>query len=308
MIGVLNFCRDALVTPEEIGLSEDAFHDLGLPEGTQVHATIAPAPRSVDLVREKLAGAKLDGADFRAILDDVVRHRYSKIELSMFVLACAVQRLDLPELVALTRAMIDTGARLDFGSGPIADKHCVGGVPGNRTTMVVVPILAALGMRVPKTSSRAITSPAGTADTMAMVAEVALSPHRLLEVVEKAGACIAWGGALGLAPADDILITVERPMELDTEAQMVASILSKKKTAGATHTLIDVPVGPSAKVRTAAAAQRLASLFRAVAEQIEIAVEVVVTEAPRPGGLRDRAAPRSAGRAGSPETRAGSAR
>ena len=285
VIGILNFCRDSLVTPEEIGLSDDTFRDLGLQEGAQVHATIAPAPRSVDLVRKKLTGEKLDAADFEAILADVVGHRYSKIELSMFVLACALRRLDLPELVALTRAMIDTGARLDFGPGPIADKHCVGGVPGDRTTMVVVPILAALGVRVPKTSSRAITSPAGTADTMAMVAEVALSPRRLREVVEKAGACIAWGGALGLAPADDILITVERPMELDTEAQMVASILSKKKTAGATHALIDIPVGPSAKVRTAAAAQRLASLFRAVAEQIQIAVEVVVTDAPGPVGF-----------------------
>lgn len=285
VIGVLNFCRDSLVTPEEIGLSEDAFRDLGLPEGAPVHATIAPAPHSVDLVRKKLSGEKLNAADFTAILNDVVRHRYSKIELSMFVLACALRRLDLPELVALTRAMIDSGARLDFGSGPIADKHCVGGVPGNRTTMVIVPILAALGVRVPKTSSRAITSPAGTADTMAMVAEVALSPQRLREVVEKVGACIAWGGALGLAPADDILITVERPMELDTEAQMVASILSKKKTAGATHALIDIPVGPRAKLRTAASAERLASLFRAVAEQIEIAIEVVVTDAPGPVGF-----------------------
>ena len=285
MIGVLNFCRDSLVTPDEIGVSEGAFHDLDLPEGARVHATIAPAPRSVDLVRRKLGGEKLDGAEFKAILGDVVRHRYSKIELSMFVLACALQRLDLHELVALTRAMIDTGTRLDFGPGPIADKHCVGGVPGNRTTMVVVPILAALGVRVPKTSSRAITSPAGTADTMAMLAEVALSPRRLHEVVEKAGACIAWGGALGLAPADDILITVERPMELDTEAQMVASILSKKKTAGATHALIDIPLGPTAKVRTAATAERLAGLFRAVAEQIGIAVEVVVTEAHGPVGF-----------------------
>ncbi|HYB13486.1 MAG TPA: thymidine phosphorylase, partial [Myxococcota bacterium] len=138
VIGVLNFCRDSLVTPDEIGVSEGAFHDLDLPEGARVHATIAPAPRSVDLVRRKLGGEKLDGAEFKAILGDVVRHRYSKIELSMFVLACALQRLDLHELVALTRAMIDTGTRLDFGPGPIADKHCVGGVPGNRTTMVVV--------------------------------------------------------------------------------------------------------------------------------------------------------------------------
>jgi len=150
--------------------------------------------------------------------------------------------------------------------------------------MVVVPILAALGVRVPKTSSRAITSPAGTADTMGVLAEVALAPDELRRVVEEAGGCIAWGGAVHLAPADDILITVERPMEIDTEVQMVASILSKKKTAGASHVLLDIPVGPKAKIRTSEAAERLADLFRRVAQRIGLQVDIVQTEARGPVG------------------------
>lgn len=284
VIGVLNFCRDTLIAADEIGLCDDAFLDLGLPEGAPVRATISPAPRSVDLIRNKLQGRRLDRGAFDAILGDVTRHRYSKVELSMFVLACALRSLDLQEVVDFTRAMIASGTRLDFGPGPVADKHSIGGIPGNRTTMVVVPILAALGLAVPKTSSRAITSPSGTADTMAVLAEVALSPERLHEVVAEAGACIAWGGALALAPADDILITVERPMEIDTEPQMVASILAKKKTAGATHVVIDVPVGRHAKVRSWEEADRLAGLFRAVAEQIELRVEVALTDARGPIG------------------------
>jgi thymidine phosphorylase len=284
VIGILNFCRDALVAPDEIGLSDDAFADLGLPEGAQVNATIAPAPKSVDLVRSKLQGQRLERAAFDAILADVVRHRYSKVELAMFVLGCAMRTLDLQELVDFTRAMIAAGSRLDFGPGPIADKHCIGGVPGHRTTMVIVPILASLGVIVPKTSSRAITSPAGTADTMGVLAEVALPPAQLHRVVEQAGACIAWGGALDLAPADDILITVERPMEMDTEAQMVASILAKKKTAGATHAVIDIPVGETTKVRSHADAEQLAALFSAVAAQIELHLDVLITEARGPIG------------------------
>jgi thymidine phosphorylase len=282
--GILDFCRDTLVEADEIGLSEIAFRDLALPQGASVRATIAPAPRSIDLVRKKLAGQRLDRGAFDAILADVIRHRYSKIELAMFVLACALRALDLDEIVDLTRAMIAGGTSLDFGPGPIVDKHCIGGVPGNRTTMIVVPILAALGMRVPKTSSRAITSPAGTADTMGVLAEVALEPGRLRQVVDAAGACIAWGGALDLAPADDILITVERPMEIDTEAQMVASILSKKKTAGATHALIDLPVGPTAKVRTRETGQHLTHLFRTVAAAIDLHVDIVTTDARGPIG------------------------
>ncbi|MBI4517918.1 MAG: hypothetical protein HY699_19100 [Deltaproteobacteria bacterium] len=101
---------------------------------------------------------------------------------------------------------------------------------------------------------------------------------------ESAGACIAWGGALDLAPADDILITVERPMEIDTEVQLVASILSKKKTAGATHALIDIPVGRTAKMRSHGGAERLANLFRAVAKEVELLIDVVVTEASGPIG------------------------
>lgn len=282
--GVLNFCSNALVAPDEIGLSEQAFHDLGLPEGSPVEATLAIAPRSVDHVREKLGGQRLNRAAFDAILSDVAHHRYSRVELSMFVLACSLRKLDLDELVDYTRAMIETGTRLDFGRGPVADKHCIGGVPGNRTTMVVVPIVASLGLKVPKTSSRAITSPSGTADTMGVLAQVALPPARLREVVERAGACIAWGGAVDLAPADDILITVERPMEIDTEAQMVASILAKKKTAGATHVLIDIPAGHTAKVRSMGAADRLANLFRSVAEKIDLHLDVVITEARGPVG------------------------
>src|SRR5579885_102366 len=282
--GVLNFCRDALVEPDEVGLSDEAFSDLGLPEGALVSASLAVAPRSVDLVRDKLAGGRLNRASFKEILGDVAARRYSRVELAMFVLACALKRLDLDELVDYTHAMIDTGGRLQFGPGPVVDKHCIGGIPGNRTTMIVVPILASLGLTIPKTSSRAITSPAGTADTMGVLADVSLSADRIHQVVNRTGACIAWGGALELAPADDVLITVERPMELDTEAQMVASILAKKKTVSATHVLIDIPVGPSAKVRTYAAADQLASLFRAVAAHLDLHLEVALTDARAPVG------------------------
>ncbi len=151
--------------------------------------------------------------------------------------------------------------------------------------MVVVPILAALGVTVPKTSSRAITSSSGTADTMGALADVALSYDRIRAVVERVGACIVWGGALDLAPADDVLITVERPMGIDTDAQMVASILAKKRTVGASHALIDLPVGPTAKVRTREQGEHLAALFGSVAEAVGLAVDVVLTEAHGPIGF-----------------------
>ena len=282
--GILNFCEDALLAEDEIGLSNVAFADLGLPEGASVSVELTVPPRSVDKVRKKLRGEALSRADFDAIIRDVCARRYSKPELSMFVLACALRHLDVDELISFTGAMIDSGSSLRFDAPVVADKHCIGGIPGNRTTLIVVPILAALGMTVPKTSSKAITSAAGTADTMGALARVDLSARHLHDVVEKTGACIAWGGALDLAPADDVLITVERPMQIDTESQMVASILAKKKTAGATHALIDIPLGPSAKIRSLEEAEHLRGLFGRVAQAIDLDVDVITTDARGPIG------------------------
>ena len=106
------------------------------------------------------------------MIDDVAAGRYSDLHLAAFITACAAESLDLDETVALTRAMINVGDRIDWGRGTIVDKHCVGGLPGNRTTLLVVPIVTACGLTMPKTSSRAITSPAGTADTMEVLAPV----------------------------------------------------------------------------------------------------------------------------------------
>jgi thymidine phosphorylase len=282
--GVLNFCESPLLEIDEIGVSNVACLDLGLTEGSPVQAALAASPTSVDHVRRKLQGERLGRSDFDEILIDVVARRYSKPELAMFVLACALRNLDDEELVDFTMAMVDSGSSLHFDSPIVADKHCIGGVPGNRTTMVLVPILVSLGLTVPKTSSKAITSAAGTADTMGVLARVDLSVAALHDVVDHVGGCIAWGGALELAPADDVLITVERPMQIDTEAQMVASILAKKKTAGATHALIDIPLGPTTKVRSQQQAEALAGLFHRVARVIGLEVDVLTTDARGPIG------------------------
>lgn len=282
--GILNFCEGSLVDEHEIGMSNVAFADLGLEVGDEVSAQLAVSPRSVDHVRRKLDGARLNRVEFDAIARDVAARRYSKPELAMFILACALQNLDRDEIIDFTRAMIDCGSSLQFDRATVADKHCIGGVPGNRTTMIVIPILVALGMTVPKTSSKAITSAAGTADTMGTLACVDLTSTELHRVVEEAGGCITWGGALDLAPADDVLITVERPMQIDTEAQMVASILAKKKTAGATHALIDIPVGRSTKIRSHKRAAQLAALFHHVASAIDLDLDVVTTNADGPIG------------------------
>ncbi len=166
----------------------------------------------------------------------------------------------------------------------MVDKHCIGGIPGNRTTMLLVPIIAAHGMFMPKTSSRAITSPAGTADTMEVLAKVNLDPKKLKQVLRKEHAFIAWGGNALLAPVDDILIAVERPLSMDSPGQMIASILSKKVAAGSTHLLIDIPVGKTAKVRSQREAVKLRKLFEYVGDRMGLHLEVIITDGKQPIG------------------------
>jgi thymidine phosphorylase len=192
--------------------------------------------------------------------------------------------MERDEVLYLTRAMVETGKRLDWSEPLVVDKHCIGGIPGNRTSMLIVPIVAAHGMLIPKTSSRAITSPAGTADTMEVLAHVELSPDQLHKIVRRERACLAWGGKARLAPVDDILISVERPLSLDSPGQMVASILAKKIAAGSTHLLIDIPVGPTAKIRSRSAALRLRKLFEYTGDHTGLQLEVIITDGRQPIG------------------------
>src|SRR5690606_39154037 len=227
---------------------------------------------------------RLDRDDFRAIVRDIAAHRYSKIELTAFVVATNQGELDREEVYFLTEAMTSVGHRIDWRERPVVDKHCIGGIPGNRTSMLVVPIVAAHGLLCPKTSSRAITSPAGTADTMEVLAEVDLPMERLHQIVQEQRGCLAWGGTAKLAPADDILISVERPLAIDSMAQMVASIISKKSACGSTHLLIDIPCGPKAKVRSMKEAMQLRKLFEFVGDRIGLVTEVIITNGSQPVG------------------------
>lgn len=180
--------------------------------------------------------------------------------------------------------MTQAGDQLSWPMRPIADKHCVGGLPGNRTTPIVVAIAAACGLVMPKTSSRAITSPAGTADTMETLAPVDLDIPAMRRVVEREGGCVVWGGAVRLSPADDTLIRVERALDLDSEGQLVASVLSKKVAAGSSHLVLDLPVGPTAKVRSASAAAALSQNLTAVAEAFGLETRIVTTDGSQPVG------------------------
>ena len=272
-----------LIGPAELGLAEPAFRRLGGEEGDSVTLLPIAPPDSLDAVRRKIAGSTLPAADIEAIVHDISTYRYADIEIAAFLVGAA-SFMSTDELLALTRAMADAGTRLEWNRPLVVDKHCIGGIPGNRTSMIVVPIVAAHGLLMPKTSSRAITSPAGTADTMEVLARVDLDVDDMRRVVETCGGCLVWGGHVGLSPADDVLISVERPLGIDNRELMVASILSKKLAAGSTRLLIDIPVGPHAKVHDADEAMRLRKLFEFLGDRLGLPADVILTDGRQPIG------------------------
>jgi thymidine phosphorylase len=285
ILALLNVVRDeSLVSRDELGLCDQAFAQLGVEEDTPLTIEHAEPPRSMSCIRRKIEGERLTRQDFQAITREIADKQYSKMEMAAFLVATDQGGLDRDEVLYYTEAMADTGRRLKWEESLVADKHCIGGIPGNRTSMLVVPIVAAHGMLIPKTSSRAITSPAGTADTMEVFARVELSPQKLHGIVRRERGCLAWGGATQLAPVDDILISVERPLGIDAMGQMVASILAKKLAAGSTHLIVDIPVGPTAKIRHRRSAMRLRKLFEYVGDRIGIHLEVTITDGRQPVG------------------------
>jgi thymidine phosphorylase len=285
LIATLNVIRDGgWLSQHTAALSEAAWFALRPTAHERATFRHADSPDSARLIRAKVYGRELQRDDYRAIVRDTLDGTLADLDIAAFLTACASRELAAREVTALTLAMVDAGQRLTWPQPVVLDKHCVGGLAGNRTTPIVVAIVAACGGVIPKTSSRAITSPAGTADTMETLAPVDLSLDHMRRVVENEGGCIVWGGSVGLSPADDALIRIEKALDFDSDPQLVASVLSKKLAAGSTHLLLDMPVGPTAKVRSAQAAEVLGAKLRTVAEELGLMMRILVTDGSQPVG------------------------
>jgi len=265
-----------------IGFYEEISNALGLKGDEMVTIDQAELPESISNVRKKIRGKRLKEKEIKNIVRDVVERHLSDVEIAAFLTALKIHGQSMSENEALSRAMVKTGKILDFGKVPILDKHSIGGIPGDKTSIIVVPIIAAAGFTIPKTSSRAVTSPAGTADRFETLCPVKLSISEIKKVVEKTNGCLVWGGALDLAPADDLFIQVEYPLGIDP--LLLPSILSKKKAIGATHIVIDIPTGRGAKIKDLAEAYTLASDFLELGKRLKMNIQCALTYGEQPIG------------------------
>jgi len=226
---------------------------------------------AVEAIKKKLLGKELSYKEIFSIMDEISHERLGDVLTTYFAAAGFTEGFSADELYYMTKAMVNTGEKLHF-DGIVADKHSTGGVAGTRTTMILVPIIAAAGFTIPKNSTRAITSPAGTADTMEVLSPVTFTIKQILGIVEKTGGCIVWGGHLGLAPADDVIIQIEQPIAFESYDKVIVAIMAKKIASGATHVIFDVPVGPTMKIQHFRDAEIIAEKFTYLAKKFHITV------------------------------------
>lgn len=265
-----------------IGVNEEVKKKLALRQGSVIDVDIATFPKSLQFIHHKLTGKRLLYNEILEIVKDVVKGNLNEGEIAAFVTALNIQGLDLDEAVSLSSSMVLTGKQLKLNKKIVADKHSIGGVPGDKTTLLVVPIVAAAGLTIPKASSRAITSAAGTADRAEAIMQVDFGIDEMEEIVKKCTGCIVWGGSLELAPADDIFVRTEYSLYIDP--LLLPSIMSKKKAVGATHLVIDIPTGRGAKMKTVGDADLLAKDLIELGRKLGIHTQCVLTHGETPVG------------------------
>ena len=273
-----------IISKGTVGVYQECCEKLGKVCPLMINIIPASRPSSIGFIKKMMDHQKLTQEEIFQIVQDIVRENLTEVELSAFVTTSYIYGLTADEIEWLTRAMIDTGEKIEFDTHPIMDKHSIGGVPGNKTSLLVVPIVAANGLLIPKTSSRAITGAAGTADLMEVLAPVEFSTDEIKSITEKVGGIIAWGGATNIAPADDKLIRAEYPLSIDPRCQMLASIMAKKGAVGADCVVIDIPIGSGTKVPTMEDGKKLARDLIELGERLSMRVECAMTYGASPVG------------------------
>ncbi|MEE9323035.1 MAG: AMP phosphorylase [Candidatus Aenigmarchaeota archaeon] len=281
IIAIVNIAG-RIVREGEIGLYEEIQESFDIKPNEKIRVETTNPPKSLAFIKKKLAGQVLKPGEIHTIVEDTVNRRLSHIELTAFVTSLYNKGMTMGETASLSEAMASTGRTLKLRTKAIYDKHSIGGCAGDKTSILVVPLVAAAGLTIPKTSSRAITSPAGSADRFECIAPVELTLDEVRRVVNKTNGCLVWGGSVDLAPADDLFIQIEYPLSIDPF--LLPSVMSKKKAVNAKYVVIDMPTGRETKVRTKEEFEKLAGEFIQLGKKLGIQVNCVSTFAEQPIG------------------------
>ena len=273
----------SILAPKELGLNTEAFSRLNLPEGANVSLSMAGLPPSAGILQRKIAGNILSSGEYNAVVKDIVAGRYSNMDIASFLVASG-SFMTAAEVLSLTEALTgDDIIRWD-DENIVVDHHCLGGVPGNKTDIIITAIVAAYGLPMPKTAARSLTSCSGVADVFAVLANVDVNETKLKQLIKDNRGAIADYGSLSIASASKIVSSVERSLGLTQQQHIIASILAIKMAAGITHLVLDIPVGPSSRIKSTSEAMRIRKLVEYVGDMLSLEIDAVITDGSEPIG------------------------
>jgi len=245
--------------------------------------------KTVDLIRKKRDGSPLTREEIEYLIGGYVRGEIPDYQVSALLMAIFFRGMDDEETAILTDVMAHSGATLDLSrlSGFPVDKHSTGGV-GDKTTLVLIPLLAAAGLVVAKLSGRALGHTGGTIDKLESIPgfRTDLSREQFLALVERSGLALADHTA-DMVPADRLLYELrDVTSTVDSLPLIVASIMSKKIAGGARGIVLDVKTGSGAFLPKLEDSRRLARSLVSIGARLGRKISALITDMSQPLGYR----------------------
>lgn len=275
--------EDGVLADDEIGLNDEAFSALNMSEGTEVHVSLAAPSESTKALHRKISGDVLTSGEYATIIGDIAAGRYSKADIAAFLVACS-SSMSATELVSFTEALVTKKVLHWDEKSMVVDQHCLGGVPADKTDLVVLAITAAYGLPMAKPSIRSLTSCAGVADTMGVLTEVDYNAAKFQKFVRANNGAIVNYDAMEETKVNHLLHDVRSQLGINQNELVIASILAMMISAGVSHLVLDIPVGANARVRSANEAIRIRKQVEYVGDMLGISVDAVVTDGSEPVG------------------------
>ena len=277
------------VAEGEIGMFEEIWKGYKINQGDSIFVDIPERSESLEAISKKLRGENLTKEDLELIMRDIGSRKLKETEIAFFVSTFFNPGFNDDEILWMTKGMASSGDILSFknihnNGDLVVDKHSIGGVAGKAVTPTLVPILVAGGLVCPNTSTRAITSPAGTSDILEVVMPVSLTKDQIIDVVKQTGGSLFWGGSLALSPADDVIINVERSLKIQEFQKVLVSIVAKKISMGLTYVLIDLPFGKGTKIESPDDVEMLDREFKKLFKKVGIECETIKRNIKGPDG------------------------
>lgn len=275
--------EDGVLADDEIGLNDEAFSALNMSDGTEVYVGLAAPSASTKALHRKISGNVLTSGEYAAIIGDIAAGRYSKADIAAFLVACS-SSMSATELVSFTEALVTKKVLHWDEKSMVVDQHCLGGVPADKTDLVVLAITAAYGLPMAKPSIRSLTSCAGVADTMGVLTEVDYNAAKFQKFVRANNGAIVNYDAMEETKVNHLLHDVRSQLGINQNELVIASILAMMISAGVSHLVLDIPVGANARVRSANEAIRIRKQVEYVGDMLGISVDAVVTDGSEPVG------------------------